>query len=204
MEDRKLVETLRNLFACNESKPEEIRPTDLAMVARLLLQRADEKAVYPSHATLSLELNCSESAVTESLKRLATLGWVTIESGARRQKANSYFVVLEKLPLRVELRSAPVSEDAKDIAKQFLVLQRRRQPKRIFRKGCEQRYAYRFQTLLKKCDGSKSLLVEILNFALKHALFTNHALVGPHKLRKVWRSLEKAFRESEKMKKERT
>jgi hypothetical protein len=202
MEDSQLLAVLRNLFASKEEKPQEISPTDLALIARLLLQRADEKSVYPSLATLSLELNCSEWAITESFKRLARLGWVTVETGARRHRTNRYFVVLEKLPVRVELQSAAVSEDAKSLAKTFLGYQRQWQPKRIFRKGCEQRYAYRFQTLLKKCSGSKWLMIEILNFALAHPRFKAHALAGPHKLRKVWRSLEAAYREAEKTKKE--
>jgi hypothetical protein len=74
MEDTKLVEVLRNLFTSAQSKPEDITPTDLALIARLLLQKADEKSVWPSLVTLQLELNCSEWAVRESIKRLVRVG----------------------------------------------------------------------------------------------------------------------------------
>jgi len=202
MEDTKLVEMLRNLFASKEAKPAAITPTDLALVARLLLQRADEIAVWPSLDTLQLELSCGESAVTSSIERLTQLGWLTVETGAGRHRPNRYFVMLDKLPIHVELRCAAVSEEAKDVAKRFLSYQRKAQPKRIFRKGCEQRYGYRFQSLLKKCNGDKELLIAVLNFAVTHPAFRTQALAGPHKLRKSWRSLYKAFTESQNMTKE--
>jgi hypothetical protein len=202
MEDTTLLRLLRDLFASKDEKPKDIGPVELALTARLLLQQADERPAYPSVGTLALELGCSERTVDRAVDVLSKAGWVSKETGAGRWQPNKYFVLLSALPVHVDLRTPSVSEDAKTLATHFLKLQRQWQPKRSFRKGTEQRYSYRFQTLLKKCDGSKFLLVEILNFALQHPLFTAHAHAGPHKLRKVWRSLEKAYRESEKTKKE--
>jgi hypothetical protein len=191
MEDSQLIKALRNLYTSKDAKPKDITPTDLALVSRLLLQKADEEAVYPGKATLELELNCGEWAITESLRRLESVTvegelrpWVTVESGARRQIANRYRVLVENLPIEAELK---------------------RQPKRIFKKGTERRYAYRFQTLFDRCqhpNGSKWLFVQILNFALSDNRFKAHALAGPHKLPKVWRSLVKAFAVAEQTQKE--
>jgi DNA-binding MarR family transcriptional regulator len=202
MDDRQLVRVLRNLFASTESKPKELTPTDIALTARLLLQRADECPVWPSLVTLQLELNCCESAITASIKRLTRVGWITKETGAKRHRSNRYLVVLDKLPVQVELRRAAVSADAQEIATRFLNAQRRWQPKRVFRKGTAQQYGYRFEALLKKCNGDKERLLAILNFAITHPTFKSHALAGPHKLRKTWRSLERAFLESQNQTKE--
>lgn len=201
MENKKLLDLLRNLFASQDAKPQEIGPVELALTARLLLQHADERAAYPSVGTIALELGCSEATVNRAVIVLTKLGWLSKETGAGRWKPNKYFVLLDKLPVPVELRTPSVSEDARSVAKTFLGLQRKWQPKRIFRKGTEQRYSYRFQTLLNKCSGSKFLLIEMLNFALQSPVFTSHAHIGPHALRKVWRSLEKAYGESEAAKK---
>ena len=181
-----------------DSKPEEVTPIDLALIARLLLQKADERSAYPSLGTLALELGCGESAISESVKRLKRIGWLQVESGSGRHRPNRYFVLLGALPVPAPLKTPTVTEDAKSLAKTYLGLQKQWQPKRIFRKGTEQRYAYRFQSLLKKCNGNKSLLVKMLNFALVDgSTFKSAALVGPHRLRKVWRSLERAYRESQ-------
>ena len=203
MEDSQLIRVLRNLYTSKDAKPKEITPTDLALVSRLLLQKADEEAVYPGKATLELELNCGEWAITESLKRLESVTvegelrpWVTVESGARRQIANRYRVLVQNLPIEAELKRPTVTKEAENFAKYFLSLQKTWQPKRIFKKGTERRYAYRFQTLFDRCqhpNGSKWLFVQILNFALSDNRFKAHALAGPHKLPKVWRSLVKAF-----------
>jgi len=158
MKDETMLETLRKLLASDEGRPEGLLPVDLLLTIRLLLQGGDERPVYASQGTLARELGCNESTVSISATRLKQAGWLELETGKGRWQPNKYFVLIGKLPLEEKLRRTVVSEAAVMLAKNYMVEQRKAKPKRIFRKGTEQRYAYRLQTLLDKCGGDEELL----------------------------------------------
>jgi DNA-binding MarR family transcriptional regulator len=202
MEEGTLLETLRKLLASDEGRPEGILPVDLLLVARLLLQRADERPVYTSQSTLARELNCTERTVSGSAQRLKAAGWIEVETGQARWNANKYFVLLAKLPLEESLRRTIVSTEARKLAADYMSEQRKAKPKRIFRRGTEQRYAFRLQSLIDKCDGNEGLLRLILRFALRSENFRTIALRGPHHIRRCWKSLRRDYEAAQKVPKE--
>ena len=188
-----MLETLRKLLASDEGRPEGLLPVDLLLTIRLLLQGGDERPVYASQGTLARELGCNESTVSISATRLKQAGWLELETGKGRWQPNKYFVLIGKLPLEEKLRRTVVSEAAVMLAKNYMVEQRKAKPKRIFRKGTEQRYAYRLQTLLDKCGGDEELLRRKLRFALGTEKYRAAALRGPHVIRRSWKSLTADF-----------
>ncbi|HXJ15391.1 MAG TPA: hypothetical protein VNH19_24225 [Candidatus Limnocylindrales bacterium] len=193
MKDETMLETLRKLLASDEGRPEGLLPVDLLLTIRLLLQGGDERPVYASQGTLARELGCNESTVSISATRLKQAGWLELETGKGRWQPNKYFVLIGKLPLEEKLRRTVVSEAAVMLAKNYMVEQRKAKPKRIFRKGTEQRYAYRLQTLLDKCGGDEELLRRKLRFALGTEKYRAAALRGPHVIRRSWKSLTADF-----------
>ena len=193
MKDETMLETLRKLLASDEGRPEGLLPVDLLLTIRLLLQGGDERPVYASQGTLARELGCNESTVSISATRLKQAGWLELETGKGRWQPNKYFVLIGKLPLEEKLRRTVVSEAAVMLAKNYMVEQRKAKPKRFFRKGTEQRYAYRLQTLLDKCGGDEELLRRKLRFALGTEKYRAAALRGPHVIRRSWKSLTADF-----------
>jgi hypothetical protein len=126
---------------------------------------------------------------TQSGLRLKTAGWLELETGKGRWKPNRYFVLLEKLPLEEELRRTVVSPEAEKLARDYVTEQRRAKPGRIFRKGTQQRYAYRLQTLIDKAGGDEPLVRLKIRFALRSPKYRAAALRGPHVIRRSWKSL---------------
>jgi hypothetical protein len=189
MKQETLLETIRRLLANDEGRPQGLLPVDLLLIIRLLLQDGDERPVYASQGTLARELGCSENTIRVASLRLRDVGWLELETGKGRWKPNRYFVLLEKLPLEEKLRRTVVSDAAAMLAKNYMNEQRKAKPRRIFRKGTEQRYAYRLQTLLEKCDGDEQLLRRKIRFALSTEKYRAAALRGPHVIRRSWKSL---------------
>jgi biotin operon repressor len=189
MKDETLLETLRKLLASDEGRPEGLLPVDMLLTVRLLLQGGDERPVYASQSTLARELGCTEGTINTASQRLKEAGWLELETGKGRWQSNKYFVLLGKLPLEEKLRRTVVSDAAVTLAKNYMTVQRAAKPKRIFRKGTEQRYAYRLQTLLDKCGGDEQLLRQRLRFALGTEKYRAAALRGPHVIRRSWKSL---------------
>jgi biotin operon repressor len=192
MKEEKLLEVIRKLLASQDGKPEELLPVDILLTIRLLLQHADEQPVRLSQGTLALELGCTESTIQKSGERLELAGWATVETGRGRWMPNKYFVILDKLPL-AELRRTVVSEVATKLAQDYMVSQSKAQPKRKLRRGSEQRYAFRLQTLIDRHKGDEGLVRRILRFALASPKYRSAALRGPHVIRRSWKSLEKDF-----------
>jgi hypothetical protein len=192
MEERKLLEVIRKLLASQDAKPEELLPVDLLLLIRLLLQHADEQPVRLSQGTLALELGCTENTIREAGNRLEIAGWTTVETGKGRWNPNKYFVILEKLPL-AGLQRTVVSEAATKLAKDYVATQIKAKPKRKLRRGSEQRYAFRLQTLIDRHDGDEGLVRKILRFALSSPKYGAAALRGPHIIRRSWKSLVKDF-----------
>lgn len=189
MKKETLLETVRRLLANDEGRPEGLLSVDLLLIVRLLLQDGDERPVYTSQGTLARELGCSENTIRLASIRLRQAGWLELETGKGRWKPNRYFVLLEKLPLEAKLRRTVVSDAAAMLAKNYMNEQRKAKPRRIFRKGTEQRYAYRLQTLLDKCGGDEQLLRQRIRFALRTEKYRAAALRGPHVIRRSWKSL---------------
>jgi hypothetical protein len=192
MKEEKLLEVIRKLLASQDAKPEELLPVDLLLIIRLLLQHADEQPVRLSQGRLALEFGCTENTIREAGNRLELAGWATVETGKGRWMPNKYFVVLEKLPL-AELQRTVVSDAATKLAKDYVVSQIKAQPKRKLRRGSEQRYAFRLQTLIDRHKGDEGLVRKILRFALDSPKYRVAALRGPHVIRRSWKSLEKDF-----------
>jgi hypothetical protein len=193
MKEEKLLEVIRKLLASQDAKPSELLPVDLLLTIRLLLQHADEQPVCLSQGTLALELGCTENTVRNAGNRLKVAGWTTVETGKGRWAPNKYFVLLEKLPL-AGLQRTVVSEAATKLAKDYIVAQSKAQPKRKLRRGSEQRYAFRLQTLMDRHEGDEVLVRKILNFALSSPKYGAAALRGPHVLRRSWKSVVKDFK----------
>jgi hypothetical protein len=189
MQEETLLETLRKLLASDDGRPLGLLPVDLLLMIRLLLQGGDERPVYASQGTLARELGCTDRTISTASQRLKEAGWLELETGKGRWQPNKYFVLLEKLPLEEKLRRTVVSDAAVMLAKNYMNEQRKAKPKRIFRKGTEQRYSYRLQTLLDKCGGDEQLLRQRLRFALGSEKYRAAALRGPHIIRRNWKSL---------------
>jgi hypothetical protein len=189
MKQETLLPTIRRLLAGHAERPDGLLPIDLLMTVRLLLQSADERPVYASQGTLAEELGCTEGTVAQSGLRLKAAGWLELETGKGRWKPNRYFVLLEKLPLEEQLRRTVVSPEAEKLARDYMTEQRRAKPGRIFRKGAQQRYAYRLQTLIDKAGGDEPLVRLKIRFALRSPKYRAAALRGPHVIRRSWKSL---------------
>src|SRR6266404_2070131 len=189
MKEQTLLQTLRRLLAGDEGRPEDLLPIDLLLIVRLLLQGADERPVYASQGTLALQLTCTERTVAQSSARLKQAGWLELETGKGRWKPNRYFVLLEKLPMEEQLRRTVVSAEAEKLARDYMFEQRKAKPSRIFRKGTQQRYAYRIQTLIDKAGGDEPLVRLKIRFALRSPKYRAAALRGPHVIRRSWKSL---------------
>jgi hypothetical protein len=191
-----LTNVLRRLVS-SEELPKDCKPIDLLLVTRLLLQKADEKDVTVSRGTFALNLGCSERTIYDSQQRLLEFGWITLKKGAHKGQVNRIGVVLDKLPLDADLKKTIASDDAKEVAGRYRTFLKKQDPRRRFFKGSLQRSEFRFQTLLKKCDGRKELLIAVINFGLKHPAFRDSLLKGPHLLVKHWKALWKAYDEAD-------
>jgi hypothetical protein len=179
-----------------EDKPKGMQPIDMLQVTRILLQKADEQTVGISRGTLSLQLCCGETAISESQKRLQKFDWITKLSGKRRGVPNRLGVVLDALPLTEELKRTVVSDQAKALAMKYrsaqLQILRILSPfkKPRFMKNSLQTYAFSLQVLLdKKCGGDEELLRRIISFASNSPAYRGKVVRGPHELRKSWKSL---------------
>ncbi len=194
MTDSQLTQVIRHLLASD--KPSDITPLDLLLVVRLLLQHAAEKSVTLSYTSLGEQMCCSPHTVSTSVQRLVEHGWLVFRSGKNQNKANTFFVVLEKLPLDAELKRTVVSQFAKNMAVQHIRLMKSAK-RRIFKTTAD-RLAFGFQTLIdRKCNGDTSLLVSVLNFAGQHPDYQAKLLRGPHEMKRCWRSLIDAYRTAE-------
>ena len=189
MNEETLLRTIRGLLANDEGRPEGLLPVDLLLTIRLLLQSGDERPVYASQGTLARELGCTEGTIGQSSTRLKQAGWLELETGKGRWNPNKYFVLRGTLPLEEQLKRAVVSPEAEKLASDYMTEQRKTKPKRIFRKGTQQRYAYRLQTLIDKCGGDEQLLRRKIRFALATEKYRAAALRGPHVIRRSWKSL---------------
>lgn len=192
MKDEQLTNVLRRLVS-SENLPRNCKPIDLLLVSRLLLQKADEKDVFVSRATMAENLACGERTIYDSQQRLLKLGWITLKKGAHKGQVNRIGVVLDKLPLDADLTKTVVSDDARNIAARYRAYLQRQNPRRRFFKNSLQQTAFRFETLLKKCDGDKDLLVNIVNYGLRHPSFVGAVSKGPHEIAKHWKSLRLAY-----------
>jgi hypothetical protein len=194
MTDYQLTQVIRHLLA--SEKPSGITPLDVLLVVRLLLQHAAEKAVTLSYSSLGEQLCCTDRTVATSVQRLVEHGWLTFRSGKNQNTANTFFVVLDKLPLDAELKRTVVSPFAKGIAAQHIKLMKSAK-RRVFKTTAD-RLAFGFQSLIdKRCNGDATLLTSILNFAGSHPDYKAKLLRGPHEIKRCWRSLVDAYRRAE-------
>lgn len=114
-------EVLLNLY-CNEDKPKEITPLDLAMVSYLIARKAFDSEIFDSQATLALRLSTDYKAVKRSLVRLDELGWITYRTcGQGLPKAIS--LNLAKLPAAQPVRDK-ITPDAARLVDYYLETRR--------------------------------------------------------------------------------
>jgi hypothetical protein len=114
-------EVLLNLF-CDENKPQEITPLDLAMVGYLISRKAFDHEIFDSQSTLALRLSADYKAVKRSLERLDELGWITYRGrGNGLPKAIS--LNIDKLPAAQPIRDK-ITPDASRLVDYYLVLKR--------------------------------------------------------------------------------
>jgi hypothetical protein len=156
---------------------------------RFLLQGADEKEIGLARGTLAIQLCCGESTIYESQKRLKGFGWFHVNKGAHKGIANRVTVQLDALPIGEPLKRTIVSDAARSIAARYKAALLRLNPKRKFRKNALQMFAFRVETLIKKCGGDSELLLKILSYALNRPAYQAKAIRGLHELKKSWRSL---------------
>ena len=186
MNDSQLTQVIRHLLASD--KPSDIKPLDVLLVVRLLLQHAAEKSVTLSYSSLADQLCCTEHTVATSVDRLVDHGWLTFTSGKNQNRANTFFVVLDKLPLEADLKKTVVGPMARNMAAQHVMMMKRAR-RRVF-KTTGDRLAFGFQFLIdRKCKGDANLLFSLLNFAGNHPDYQAKLLRGPHEMKRCWRSL---------------
>lgn len=195
MTDAEKLKAIRHLLAAD--KPEDCLPVDTLQTIALLVRNADEGECRPSIGTLATDLNCSETTIKQSQKRLKEYGWLISHSGKRYQSTNNYTIDIEKLPIG-DLRRTVISDDMLKLAAEYKTASNlvvKRQPRR----GWQQKYAFTFAHLLaKRCNNDEQALREVLNFVLKnaahgHALYRNILKDGPHKVKRNWQKIMTAY-----------
>lgn len=193
MQDEQLTAVIRKLFAAD--KPSVIRPIDLLLTIRLLVQHGDENEVQLSQGTLAHDLGCSESAIEHSVDTLENEAkWVDVRMQGHRSMPNRYHVNLDQLPLDADLSRTIVSPWAKQAALNYKNFLKSVNKHRRFPKSTLQRYAFTLEFLKdKKCGGDGNKLAQIIDFAVNHPKFSKAAFRGPERLRRSWRSLEEEF-----------
>jgi hypothetical protein len=181
--------TIRRLFTADDEAKQKLDAESLLLLIRQLVQKADEKSTFLSQATLSRQLMCSPTTIVDRTKKLKRLGIFAVKSGKRSNSPNEVTVMLNKLP-QGDLKMTVVSDVAKAVAAAYKTASQQTNPKRRFQAGTLQRWEYVFESLLtKKCGGSSALLINVMNFGLRHPSYTKDVQRGPDRIRQRWRSL---------------
>src|SRR5438445_12359623 len=106
-----LMEVIRGLFEA-EGRPVEIEAVDIALTAYLVLRGAIANPVRGSGSTLGMALNVTEPTIAAATDRLAAAGWLQKHSGKSRRQANSYSLILEKLPVANDIKRTVITAEA--------------------------------------------------------------------------------------------
>ena len=198
MKSEKLVDVIRGLYE-TEGRPGEIEPMDIALTVYLVLKGALANPVRGSGSTLGTALNVSEPTIEASVKRLTAAEWVQKHSGKSRREANSFTVILEKLPVAQDIKRTVITAEAWLLAEQYVkaVPNNIKGRPRRFSKSERQRFAFALQTFLdRNTDGDVNLLRDVINFAMRHPKYGLKARRGPHELRRPFRKILAEYRQN--------
>jgi hypothetical protein len=197
---RNTEDIIRGLFEF-EGRPKTIGPVEVNLVLWLIVKGAVEKPVRASWPTLSMALGCSESTLKRAVNNLIAdggTGWIERKSGKGRSNANLFSVLLDTLPVAVELKRTLISTKVTELAGRYC-LNAAYSPvtlkKRRFTRANRQRIAFCFQTFLDKhCNGDWQLLIDGLNFARQSPKYRAKYFRGPHELRRDFSAIIQACR----------
>jgi DNA-binding MarR family transcriptional regulator len=187
MKNEQLREIIRGLLNADE-RPKDITTTDMMLVLTLVEKGAIGAPVRLSHVTLGMELNVSDPTIKASVDRLSGKGhgWLEVKSGKGRQHANSYQLILDKLPVASDLKRTIVSPSMMSLAGRYAnAIKHDGKKVRRFSKGNIQRMAFVLQQWLdRRCEGDAELLLGVLNHSLSSPLYKADALRGLHRLKR--------------------
>lgn len=79
-------------------KPEWLNAVDFSVMVVLLQVCIEHTTVWLSYKTLALRAGIGESSARRSAQKLKQKGWISWVSGKRRQKTNTYEMLLHNLP----------------------------------------------------------------------------------------------------------
>lgn len=176
----KRLTRLRDLYF-SESKPEDITPTDVALLTYLILRETEDHFITDSQETLAARLGCERGAIKRSLDRLKTLGWITVKEQhewnpkAHRKTRSMYApsglsINMNRLPTAEDrAKRSALSEEARHLAAQHtaIVIQNSNGKYKRLPKNWERHQTAAAQGLIDRV-ASYDVALYLVNFALKH------------------------------------
>jgi Helix-turn-helix domain len=190
--------TLQKLFF-SEEKPEDLTPLDICLVAYLLLRQTETHHIYDSQETLARRVGCGRVAVAKSLRRLESLGWITIKNRnefnpktKRRgiDKTAGLSVNADKLPSKGSNHSKP-SPEAKELSARYVAALRN--------KGCKLdrnfagRQEHSAQRLFELLGHDWELVRAIVNYAFKTEKFKKTVFDSLYKVQLRLKTIRRAY-----------
>jgi hypothetical protein len=188
------LDMLQQLFF-SESKPKNLRPVDVSIMAYLTLRRCADHHIVDSYLTIADRVCSDRQTVARSLDRLDKLGWITV-AGRGRGLTRTINVNADAFPAAQPIRDQ-ISPDARQLANlYFLYLQKIGRSR--FPKNWVKRQIPSAQRVLTKCGGDLSLARTMVGFALSDQRFKARAKMSLYNVLTIWAKLVVANEEREK------
>jgi hypothetical protein len=186
--DNLTVKTLRD-FLSDESKPTELQPVDLLYLAYLMLRKAEDHGITDSKLTLSQRFNCSPRTIVSSRKRLAKIGYISVER--RKGRTSAISINTANVPAEAALRSK-LTPEAKSIALHYQNLLRRLGKKK-FPKHFLNNQVPSAQRILDNCEGNETLATSVIDYAVRSPVCKNFARKSLYELFSRWEKVKSSF-----------
>jgi hypothetical protein len=186
-----VVDILQRLLF-SESKPSRLTPTDIAVMTYLILRRAVDHSIHDSHDTIAKRVCVERKAVMDSLARLESVRWITVESrGLGRTKSIS--INIEGLPAAEPVRSA-ITPEAKALVRDYYS-ELKKMGRKQFHKNWFHRQYPSGQRILTMCGGDLQVAHHLMIWALKSPRFKERSKQSTYHMSLSWKRIVEAYKD---------